>query len=360
MIRDHLPHALRAHSRRLAAGLAVGVAIAAVSGATVIQSGSGQSASPAAVTAVPGGINFGGGYEQTFDAMTGPEQSSVIAAVAATGASWIRIDIPFSGEELSPGNFNWYTQAEVTDAVAHGLSVDALVSYSPSWATNADGTPNIADYTSFVAAAVAHYAPLGVHTWEIWNEPNLGQNWGGSADPSGYADMLKSVFPVIKRLEPAATVLTGGLAPAPDASSGATMEPLTYLRKMYAAGAHGYFDAVADHPYSYPGSPTGTQSWNPFTYLPLMHALMVANGDGSKEIWLTEYGAPTDSSGVTPAVQAEMISQAFTVADGWSWIGALMVFDWQDSSADGDFGLLTSSGQAKPALRAFDAAAGRT
>jgi hypothetical protein len=311
----------------------------------------------AASAHVPAGINFGGGYERTFDAMSTAAQSSVMAAVARTGVKWIRMDVPFDGEENSPGHFSWYTQPEVTEAVAHGLSVDALVSYSPSWATNADGTPNVADYTSFVAAAVAHYAPRGVHTWEIWNEPNLAGNWGGSkVNPVQFAHMLKSVFPVIKRIQPGATVLTGGLAPAADAGDGSSMEPLTYLTDMYAAGAHGSFSAVADHPYSYPSMPSGAQGWNPFTYLPRVHALMAAHGDGAKKIWLNEFGAPTGPSGVTPAVQAAMIAQGFSDADSWSWAGPLMVFDWRDSPADGDFGLYTLAGKAKPAVAVVEAA----
>src|SRR5437588_116960 len=67
-----------------------------------------------------------------------------------------------------------------------------------------------ADYAIFAAAAVRHYAPMGVHTWEIWNEPNIPEFWSPAANVVQYAAMLKQADVAIKAADPTATVLTGG------------------------------------------------------------------------------------------------------------------------------------------------------
>jgi len=50
-----------------------------------------------------------------------------------------------------------------------------------------------------------------------------------------------------KTADSSAFVLSAGLCPAPS-----SYEPYTYLTAMYAAGAHGYFDAMNMHPYITP------------------------------------------------------------------------------------------------------------
>jgi hypothetical protein len=299
---------------------------------------------------VPAGINLGGSANSTFASLSTTEQNSELDQITTTGFSWIRIDIPFDGEMQENGQFDWSATTEVEQAVAHGLHVDALLSYAPSWADLADGTPNPSLFAAFAQAAVAHYGPLGVSTWEVYNEPNLVANWGTAVSPSEYTSVLKATYSAIKSVQPSSTVVSGGLAPAVDASNGSQMSPLTFLADMYKDGAEGSFDAFGIHPYSYPDMPMDPDSWNTFYELPNMHALMAANGDGAKAIWATEFGAPTSGLGaVSDTAQADMISQAYAAADQWSWMGPLFLFDWQDNSADGGFGITQSNGIPKPA-----------
>ena len=187
------------------------------------------------------------------------------------------------------------------------------------------------------------------------------QSWGAAFSPAEYTALLQASYAAIKSANANAEVLVGGMAAAPDASGGASYEPVTYLTDMYAAGAKGSFDAVADHPYSFPDLPQQADAWNPFTYLPTLHQIMVDNGDGSKQIWLTEYGAPTSgvAGAVTPLFQAQSITGATAWAQQYSWVGPLFVFDWQSSSYDtyGDYGMFNADGTPTPAAAAFSTAA---
>jgi hypothetical protein len=336
---------------RVALGVSAIVAPVAAAGCAAA-SMAGMAAAP-----VPPGMNFGSGYEATFQAMPAAQQTRVMTSVAASGTAEMRVDVPFDGQEDQRGHFYWHSDAEIAQALGHGIHVLATIGFAPSWAEESDGSPNPTQFAAFAAAVAAHYGPMGVHDYEIWNEPNLQHYWEAPVTAGEYAALLKATYPAIKAADRASTVITGGLAPAPD-NRPASMGPMTYLNLLYRDGAGKYFDAVGDHPYSHTHLPTDPESWNPWTYLPGMHTLMAANGDGNKKIWLTEYGAATSGpSGVSLSRQALMITQAFRLARSWSWAGPLFVFDWQDDAVDGPMGLHYSDGSAKPALSAFRQAA---
>ena len=306
------------------------------------------------------GMNFGNYETNVFDSSCA-EQLATFAQVKAAGAQWVRWTVPMADEEPEPGQFDWYPAQELEAAMANGLKVDALLTSTPAWAdTEPDGSPSPAAFAAFAQAAVEEYAPLGVSTYEIWNEENMAQAWGLAFTPAEYTALLQAAYQAIKSVDPGATVIVGGLASAPDAA-GSSYTPVTFLTDMYADGAQGSFDAVADHPYSYPDLPDQDDSWNPFTYLPTLHQIMADNGDGTKQIWLTEYGAPTSgvSGSVTLAVQAQSITEAFQWAQQYSWVGPLFAFDWEPSVYDnyGDFALFNSDGTPTEGGLAFEAAA---
>ena len=128
---------------------------------------------------------------------------------------------------------------------------------------------------------------------------------------------------------------------------------------------HDAFDGVAVHPYSYPAAPLDAEPWNSFAALPNLRAELVAEGDGAKSIWLTEYGAPTGDSSraVSPDDQARFVTEAVDVAGVWSWTGPILLYSYRDAGTDaGDaednFGLVDREFSPKPALEALRAELG--
>ena len=82
---------------------------------------------------------------------------------------------------------------------------------------------------------------------------------------------------------------------------------------------------------------------------------MVKNGDSDKQIWITEFGAAsTGPHGIGTSAQSMELSQAIAYAKTASWIGALYIYTWQDSSSiprgSNGFGLITENGSRKPAF----------
>jgi hypothetical protein len=316
--------------------------------------------------AIAGRAGFAEGYTLLWGSDT--ELNQRLDGIAATGATWLRVDFDWSVAQPSASSWNWGPIDRVVNAArARGLRVLALLTYTPVWARppgTSDKNPptNVADFATFARAAVQRYQPKGVAHWEIWNEPNSKWFWSPKPSPSAYTALLRSASTAIKGVDPGATVITGGLSPAPDAADGTMVAPLTFLQGIYAAGGRASFDAVAHHPYNYPYMPMRSESyynWNAFAGVtPALHDTMVANGDGAKKIWGTEMGAPT-VDGSTPEYVAAYVTEAYTAWSQWSYTGPLFWYSYRDAGTDpadieSNFGLVTQTFAPKePALQAF-------
>jgi polysaccharide biosynthesis protein PslG len=188
---------------------------------------------------------------------------------------------------------------------------------------------------------VQRYAPRGVHHWEIWNEPNMAGFWKPRPDPSAYAALLAAAYPAIKSADRDATVVSGGLSPAPDAADAGAIAPVTFLEGVYAAGGGGKFDVLGHHPSNYPRMPLTPEpddyNRNAFGGVtPVLHQTMEEHGDGRKKIWATEMGAPTPFDGMTPEYLAAYIREAYAAWGSWSFTGPLIWYAYRDAGTNPD------------------------
>ena len=299
------------------------------------------------------------------------QTSSALAAMSGIGLRWVRIEADWSWIQAGgPSSFDWSaTDQAVALAAAAGMSVDLVIDNTPTWAAPAGSAAHsftqptsAATYAVFAGQVAAHYGPMGVHTYEIWNEPNIQPFWLPAPNPGYYAAMLRYAYATIKAAQPGATVISAGLSPA--STDGTNVNAVDFLTDLYADGAGSSFDAVGYHAYSYPALPNTYESWSGWSQMgqttPSIRSVMTANGDSAKQIWITEVGAPSAGpDGVGTAAQAQEVSQAVTAARTTSWIGGLFVYTYQDSATAPDyFGLLNADGSQKPAWAALAAALG--
>ena len=237
----------------------------------------------------------------------------------------------------------------------------ATVTYTPAWAnggnSNHDYQPSSPEqFGEFAGEVAARYASEGVHTFEIWNEPNIGY-WRPVPDPARYAQVLCSAYAHIHAVDPQATVLTGGTSPAGNGPT--SVSPQTWLTDLYADGARGCFDAVAHHPYV-DSSATPVDLGNAWdlmydAYPPSnLRAIMSAHGDGAKRIWATEVGCNREALGDVEC--SSRIAKAFRLWQGFAWAGVLCWFTYWDPNA---YGLVTSSWTPRPAWHAYQASCRR-
>ncbi|MDO8523957.1 MAG: glycosyl hydrolase, partial [bacterium] len=153
-----------------------------------------------------------------------------------------------------------------------------------------------------------------------------------------------------------------------------SISPIDFLAELYRQGVGAYFDAVAFHPYSFPLPPEYAEQSNAWQQMenttPSVRSVMAENGDSAKQIWITEYGAPTGGPGaratednylstryadhVSEDWQARILTEALTAARGYPWIGPFFWYSYKDigtspATNENFFGLLRYDGSEKPA-----------
>jgi hypothetical protein len=316
-----------------------------------------------------GGINYGN--DAALVAESTGAINTIAASMKAAGCTYWRIDSPWISGTTVTGPFD----AEVTAALAAGMTPLILLYDSSSGGDYGNGTwgHGVGTFAAWCTNAATHYLALGCHYYEIGNEVNLGANWqSGTVTPATYTSCLQSAYANIKAVDSTATVLFSGMASYAAATGTLTpasnMAVLDFLNACYAQGAQGYFDAFNVHPYGYQqladgstdgGYPNELQAWNTWDILSNIHSTMNTNGDGSKKIWITEFGFPTGGdASITPYgdqnQQALAIAEVIQLAASYSYVGPVMPFSWQDDIYDGDFGFLTSAGVAKTSLAIWE------
>ena len=209
---------------------------------------------------------------------------SLGVGVVRLSVHWDRI-APGPGSRRRPRRFratnpaaypaaNWAIYDRIVrDAHADGIGVDFLtMGNAPLWATGRGSSlgtrqwkPSAREYGQFVQALgtrySGHYRPRGasealprVSFWEIWNEPNFGQdlapqaidNSAVSASPRMYRGLVDGAWSALGRTGHGRdTVLIGGLSPRgfsaprtrrwPQGLPGyfSTTKPLQFTRTMY-------------------------------------------------------------------------------------------------------------------------------
>ena len=171
----------------------------------------------------------------------------------------------------------------------------------------------------FWQIAVKRYAPRGIHSWEIWNEPNLSGPFPPRPDPAAYAALLRAgsaQFARPTRRRPLSWAGWPGDPDPPDATRPHRRRRIPGGRLCRRRGVA--FDAVGFHPYTgseLPDLDARRNSWG--LMAGPIRAVMAANGDADKKIWITEYGAATNPGrrGTAEERQAEMLA-------GWRRAGA--------------------------------------
>jgi hypothetical protein len=321
--------------------------------------------------------------EDAFAAQ-GAQRDKILAAQEKAGVQLLRQTFDWSKIETAPGRYVFdYFDTYVADAAKHGITILPILFNPPAFQSSAPGGPKPGeptypprDYTTmanFATTLVQRYGEKGsfwkerpagdrkpIRSWQVWNEPNLPAYWGGTPKAVEYAALLREVGAAIKKAEPDAEVVTGGI---PNSKLGI---PFTdYVKAMFRAGANGTFDALAIHPYA------KTEAG---VLLAVANARRLLDSLGAKdtELWVTEFGWASGGPGsqftVPEAQQAQYVSDAikdFAARRKELGLHGFVYFNWRDAppyAGGKDFwglhtGLNKIDGAPKPARESFASAA---
>lgn len=321
--------------------------------------------SPTAV-ATSGRPEFGSQFHAMWGYDSDAERIAALDKLAAAGVEWVRIEFSWASlQEQSRNSFTqWYVDRAdrmVDAARARGFQVLVELVGTPGWANGgAGGNVPPKDPNDYGRAArfVAEHFRGRVQAWEMWNEPNVSHFFTGTA--SDYVALVRAAYPMFKAGDPNATVVLAGSA----------YNDVSWIKQVYAAGAKGYFDVLAVHPYMSksnlaPETDNGT-IWT-ISAVEDIRAVMELNGDGGKDIWFTEFGwsahANTGSElnwklGVTEQQQADFLVRSIDyVQANYPYVTKMFWYNERDTSVgdvhEDNFGLMTRNFKAKPAYTAL-------
>ena len=313
------------------------------------------------------------------------------------GAHYVRIQMPWEDLEISAkGDFFDHKNNKsawdkydfiVAEAERLGLELIARLDRPPAWARtvasatpefqeglvrdgNSTGPPDrIADYADFVRAVAGRYRGK-LRFFQIWNEPNLKNEWSWRTPaPAEFVELLRAGYTAAKQANPDAVILFPSLSPTDGRDKKAPMTELEYLDQVYALGGAAYFDIMSAQAYGL-GQPPDEHRYIRPRLLPdrpidtridvsrvvLLREVMERNGDAGKAIWISEFGynsAPEQKPGadsqtwpirrlnwgqpVSEDTKGDyLVGQLERVRDEWPWVGVMNVWflRWGGPAAD--------------------------
>lgn len=304
------------------------------------------------------------------------DRARVMQLVQNAGFDWVRQQIYWRDiEDPENGIWAWDEIDQIVEAVnAYDRKLLINVVRSPTFYSATNGLPDDPNsFANFMAVLTERYKGR-IHAYEIWNEPNLAHETGGTirpADVGRYVEMLKLAYQRIKAIDPEAVVLA-----AASSSTGVTNESIAlsdedFYRAMYTYNdgeVRNYFDVQAVHPGGsanppdtmWPDNPSTAQGWTDhptfyFRHVENVRRWMEEYGMADKEIWITEYGWATANN--TPGYefgnqvsfeqQAAYITGAIRRAyELYPWVGNMFLWNMNFAVTKAENGLDTMHEQA--------------
>jgi len=330
------------------------------------------------------------------------ELAWALDAIEAGGFAWVRQRISWVDVAPEPTVLDWSRLDALFESLSgRPLEFIAVLDDAPAWASPpaqaggppdpvlgspeaASGPPDPAAFAEWVGAVAERYGDR-ITYYQIWHNPNLGDNWGGRANAFEYADLLARAAGAIRAADADARIVLGSLAPTSELGPRNYAEGL-FLEMLYKAGAAPNFDVVSVQPYGFDTGPDDrrvAQDVLNFSRPILVRQVMVGRGESEKAIWAGNFGwnsmrqscwpgGPSIWGTVGEAAQASYTVAALErVEREWPWMGVLCLNSFQprpgvadlavaDAAASGvpdaeehwGFALMTLDGEPRPVYNA--------
>lgn len=222
-----------------------------------------------------------------------PEETTTIEIIRndmellkRSGIGLLRISFGWDGIETEKDKYYWgfwddYVRIAVDE---YGITLIPYICYTPQWNSTGDSTNfwnhipiDFDQFGEFVGILVNRYKDW-IKSWELWNEPDIDAYWSGTVEE--YSKLLKIGAQAVRKADPNALVVCGGLAHDPDFT----------LALFRDHGISPYVDVVNIHSYY--------ETWNG---LPLENIVGyveaiadIINRYGNRQaLWMAEVGYST-------------------------------------------------------------------
>ncbi len=305
---------------------------------------------------------------------TDEELNRNLERMQAAHVIWVRQMFRWDEIEPQQRQYQWDKWDRIVNAINDhpDLHLIAVLVNTPAWSRESEAaaslsTPpaDVADYMGFARVFARRYGQA-IDYYQIWDEPNLTDAWGGlEPRPSEYAALLQAAYQAIHGADEDANVIAAALAPTTETGP-QNISDIVFLHDLYALGVREYSDGIAAKPFGFDISPFDREvdpNLLNFSRIIALREEMVRNGDGAKPLWASGVGwnsLPQDWIGdssiwgtVTTEEQVGYTVGALDRADReWPWLAGLILFHWQPDAAPDDpvwgFTLIDRQGQTSP------------
>ncbi len=241
-------------------------------------------------------------------------------ALADARFGWAHFQLVWRDFEQRPGAYDWLPlDTRIAAARAAGAQIVLTIVKPPAWASP-PGQPggfseNTTPLYNMLTEVASRYRGQ-VHAYELGNEPNLASEVGGTVSVEGFFDFLKAGYLAIKRTDPTAIVVLGGLLATDADDPNLAVSAPTFLLQLYAyreGQVARYFDVLGFHPADTANAPETDASERPgsgacpralasagpcyqhapdfyFRQVESLRTIMEEHSEWAKQIWLTEFG----------------------------------------------------------------------
>jgi hypothetical protein len=222
------------------------------------------------------------------------------STVGVQFSSWRSVSskVTWAAINTAPGVYDWsHLDQLLSIATANGQSVLYTFYYTPTWASscptcvcnqgnqtlggcyppsdlNSDGTGSDQHLKNFVTSLLQHVGPGKITYIEVWNEPNIPTEWGGTMQQ--LVRMTADVRAIANVIDPKIQITS-----PPETGDGKDSLKMTWLGYFLAAGGGQYVDIITLH--GYVNSPEQI-----ITRMNNTMAVMAQYGQTGKPIFMTE------------------------------------------------------------------------
>lgn len=264
--------------------------------------------------------------------------------VQQTGFEWVRFMMEWSQFQRGPESWDPLPMDRmIQDAYSSGIKILITVAKAPDWALDPTGQQFLSDYAAFeeFMAFVADRYKGRVLAWEIWNEQNLAYEVNGTVRVSDYVDLLQAGYNGVKRSDPNALVVFGGLTPNGVNDPSIAIDDVQYMQEIYAYNGgeiRQYYDIMGAHVSATQTTPDNTWPDNPgpegwsdhpsffFRRAEELRQVMIDNGDAETMMWITEFGWTTEN--LAPGYEYGQFNTEEDVANYLTRAFEIMVDEW--------------------------------
>lgn len=227
-----------------------------------------------------------------------PEESTTLDIIRndlellrRSGVDMLRISFGWDAIEAEKDRYDWLFWDEFVRMAVdeYGITLIPYVCYTPLWnATSQDpmefwrSPPKDYDeFGQFMGDLVDRYKDR-IKTWELWNEPDIEWYWMG--DQSQFTKLLKAGSEAVRRADPTATIVLGGISHQPDWLR-SLLRDYQVARYVDVVNMHNYYETWHDHPLE-----------DVATFINVVDDIVRRYGEG-EPLWMAEVGYSTHRSG---------------------------------------------------------------